>query len=306
MIDEWKSEGERAGWGNLIYTKPQSRMGGIFCGVLFAIYYCERCEAWWLVDGKPQGKREVSEYPDERTDRWTKRQYFQVGLAVFILLFHMLTPWSQLVDDPCLVANHRWPQGRMTFSYICPEIMPRWWGVFHYTTFRIMFSASLAYLGYEWLCFRSLASRAAQDTTGARFCIGLFEGRVWYLIAQLSFGTYLLNPYGVGIAFLYILPDYNIDDRTSDWRWILFANIISITTTFCLAAPFYMFVEAPGIGLSNVFRNLLNARSDKMKQRPPPGKYEQLSVTEDRLGVDKTDQIELVTLPDEEDSHECH
>jgi hypothetical protein len=286
-IDEWKVEDERAGWGNLIYTKPQSRMGGIFCGVLMSLYYCERCEPWFLIDGVPRGKIAAknklndndanvamtdAEYLDGRSrGSWARR--LCVFLAFAFMLIHMFAPWPQLIDEPCFIKGARWPEGHLRYSYKCPEVMPRWLGVPHFATFRILFSGALSYLGYEWLVWRHEASEQQQRSWLGRTLVFVIENPLWYVLAQLSFGVYLLNPYGVGIAFLYILPDFNVHNRTEDPWWICLANVVALLTTFSMAVPLFLLVESPGINASNLVREE-RAGAEKTKGYNPLPKSE--------------------------------
>ena len=84
-----------------------------------------------------------------------------------------------------------------------------------------------------------------------RRCLrAVVASRVWYVMAQLSYAMYLLNPIGVGVTLGLLLPQIGGSGmHFADPAWLAAACALAFAVSALLALFLYMLVERPMMGV---------------------------------------------------------
>ena len=229
------------GYADVIYDKPQSRFGTILCGSLVALYYIEH----------------VEECPKGEAPAPLHSALWLVGIVpastCCIMVFSFGNP----------------------YVYASSQNMSDGLGRFLYASYRLLYTGSLAILLYGWLLLRATvpydelhptehavvaegSTEESNNTPPSRSCcygfmVWFVDHRLWYYIAQVSYGMYLLNPLIITGTYMAKFPvDYSIEGRMATPAYAMLAIVVNTVLTMLGATLLYMAIERPCMDLRNV------------------------------------------------------
>ena len=254
--------GDNDGWVDTLYDTPWARCGPLFMGVYVAIVHVEGAVEVEANAGAPRRLRSAARV----AARWIAGALSIATIATLGLTNVV----GQLTDAPCAVAAAKWGQNIAIdpprFSHKCAALVSEPWGTIFYATWRCVFAGAIATLLHLYLSARSTGDQlegVAKEDGGApispetallrpvRRCLrALVNSRVWYVMAQLSYAMYLLNPIAVGITLGLLLPQIGGPGlHFADPAWLAAACALAFAVSALLALFLYMLVERPMMGV---------------------------------------------------------
>ena len=161
----------------------------------------------------------------------------------------------------------------LRYSRLCPRQYSAPVNAFLFAGFRLFYSGSLAVWLYCWLATRAEEGDAVATSSrphdekscgvAALYCALLRRGLwcatkwfiehpIWYVIAQVSYGMYLLNTYAVIVAGAFIVPAYERggeDGRDNMPAYVALMSVVACSLALVFGMLLHLGLEKPCIDL---------------------------------------------------------
>lgn len=286
-------------WSFELYIPAYTRIGNLFIGVLTALYELDAkiADEEKAKEVSPEEAADgIVEKEENKVIRYSWLLLRLVSLAI-VTVFPLVN-WSAVLDEQCEFASpecscgvfidgvfkdipvKRWDEFPgynescsdpievcgtfLRLSDKCQNTtLPYWFQIFLLASYRTIFCGAWGVLVYHVLTeAKKRRELGLEPKAYVKFC----AWRIWFMIAQISYGMYLWNQIIIYVVQLVAFEGYFVNNWHVSFGWKVLVLLTCTVATIAMSVVTYIIVEKPFMDIRDYNKFLTQVKADRREK----------------------------------------